>query len=389
MRNNFLFGTLLLMMMMIAQSVTGQSVDTIKLFNPSFEDFPRNSVPPRGWEDCGFPGESPVDVQPGHFEVNKVPVDGNTYLGMVVRDNETWESVSQPLQGTLQAGQCYSFSIFLARSELYVSQSRVKLQDANYTTPTRLKIYGGNDYCDRAVVLAETKEIVNYRWLKYEFKFEPKSNYTYITFEVFYKTPTLFPYNGNLLLDHASDIVRIPCSEDEPIVSSKPDTTPTDVAIIDKPDKTPTEPIKITPSTPEKPTQPKVDKVLEDIKRDEIKKGDIIRIRSIYFESGSTDFTKSSYRSLSQLYKFLTENPDIKIEIGGHTNNRPEKEYADWLSTGRAKKVQEYLLNRGISPSRLSFKGYGKDLPIATNKTPEGRRLNQRVEIKITDLNEE
>ncbi len=372
----------------LALNISAQSADTIRLFNPSFEDFPRNSVPPRGWMDCGFPGESPADVQPGSFDVNKVAADGNTYLGMVVRDNETWESVSQPMSATLQAGQCYSFSIFLARSELYISQSRANIdKSANYTTPVKFKIYGGNDYCDRAEVLAETKEIVNFRWLEYHFKFEPKSNCSFITFEVFYKTPTLFPYNGNLLIDNASPIIKIPCSEDQVIAATEPtDTTPeTQPKQAPFTQKTSSPPVK--KSTP-KTTEPKEEKVLEDIKREEIKKGDIIRVQSIYFESGSTDFTKKSYRSLSQLYKFLVENPDIKIEVGGHTNNRPEKEYANWLSEGRAKKVVEYLQNRGIEMDRLSFKGYGKELPIASNKTAEGRKLNQRVEIKIIDLDE-
>lgn len=372
----------------ISQSLAAQSNDTIRLFNPSFEDFRRNSVPPRGWIDCGFPGESPADVQPGSFEVNKVAADGNTYLGMVVRDNETWESVSQPMSGTLQAGQCYSFSIFLARSELYVSQSRTRDKSANYTTPVKFKIYGGNDYCDRSEVLGETKEIVNFRWLEYRFKFTPKSNCSFITLEVFYKTPTLFPYNGNLLIDNASPIIKIPCSEETQEPTTEPTVEPKDEIVTTQPTPTPKE-VEIPKTTPTpKPIETKEEKVLENIRREEIKKGDIIRVQSIYFESGSTDFTKSSYQSLSQLYNFLIQNPDIKIEVGGHTNNRPEKEYADWLSNGRAKKVVEYLINRGISKDRLSFKGYGKDLPISSNKTAEGRRLNQRVEIKIIDLDE-
>ncbi len=387
MRNYFLLG--LGFLLFSFSTLKGQSTDTIKLFNPSFEDFPNNSIPPRGWTDCGFPNESPPDVQPGSFKVDKVAIDGNTYLGMVVRDNETYESVSQPLSGVLQAGQCYSFSVFLARSELYVSQSRTSDRNANYTTPVKFKIYGGNDYCDRAEVLAETKEIVNYRWLKYQFKFHPKSNCTFITLEVFYRTPTLFPYNGNLLIDNASPIIRVPCDESKPLAKVEPEPSPEKNVISEVPQ--PKTKIKDPVATTKESTPPatKPSKVLDDISRSDIKKGDIIRVQSIYFESGSTDFTKSSFRSLSLLYKFLKENPDIKIEVGGHTNNRPEKDYADWLSEGRAKKVVDYLIRRGINRNRLTYKGYGKDLPIATNKTPEGRKLNQRVEIKIIDLDDD
>ena len=82
--------------------------EPIKLTNPSFEDLPHHSKPPRGWIDCGFDGETPVDVQPnGTFSVTKPAAEGNTYIGMVVRDNDTWEAVSQRLSRPLQAGQCY------------------------------------------------------------------------------------------------------------------------------------------------------------------------------------------------------------------------------------------------------------------------------------------
>ena len=71
--------------------------DTIRLDNFSFEDFPRHSHVPKGWYDCGFPDESPPDIHPqmggGEFKVNMAPVDGKTYIGMVVRENGTWEAI--------------------------------------------------------------------------------------------------------------------------------------------------------------------------------------------------------------------------------------------------------------------------------------------------------
>ena len=67
----------------------------IKLLNPSFEDIPRNSRAPMGWTNCGFPAETPPDVHPdpmNQFQVGMTPQNGSTYLGMVVRDNDTWEN---------------------------------------------------------------------------------------------------------------------------------------------------------------------------------------------------------------------------------------------------------------------------------------------------------
>jgi outer membrane protein OmpA-like peptidoglycan-associated protein len=76
-------------------------------------------------------------------------------------------------------------------------------------------------------------------------------------------------------------------------------------------------------------------------------------------------------------------HPRVHIEIGGHTNNIPPDEYCDRLSTARAKAVANFLYQKGIEQSRISYKGYGKRNPIASNRSAAGRRKNQRVEIKI------
>ena len=75
------------------------------------------------------------------------------------------------------------------------------------------------------------------------------------------------------------------------------------------------------------------------------------------------------------------------LEVGGHTNNRPTPEFAETLSTSRAKSVAEWLVGKGIPAERVQYKGYGKKFPIETNATAEGRKRNQRVEIKILSIN--
>jgi outer membrane protein OmpA-like peptidoglycan-associated protein len=88
-----------------------------------------------------------------------------------------------------------------------------------------------------------------------------------------------------------------------------------------------------------------------------------------------------------EVYDFLMENSDVVLEIGGHTNNRPTEEFAQTLSTSRAKSVADWLISKGIPSDRVQYKGYGKKYPIETNATLEGRRKNQRVEIKILSMN--
>jgi outer membrane protein OmpA-like peptidoglycan-associated protein len=89
---------------------------------------------------------------------------------------------------------------------------------------------------------------------------------------------------------------------------------------------------------------------------------------------------------MEEIYAFLKDHEKVIIEVGGHTNGLPEDEYCDRLSTARAKNVSQYLFSKGIPESQVSYKGYGKRQPIATNQTVEGRRRNQRVEIKIISL---
>lgn len=377
--------------------------EPIYLTNPSFEDMPRHSKPPRGWYDCGFPSESAPDVQPmGGFSVKKPPIDGHTYLGMVVRDNDTWELVSQRLSRPLKKGQCYEFSIFLSRSEIYLSQSRVQPKEVNYNTPAKLRIYGGFGYCDKAFLLAETKEIVHYRWLEYNFKLKPIDNYSYLVIEAFYRTPTLFPYNGNILIDHASALTPIPCDEEVPetteppvnppvVASAEPDkkeepsvNRPRDIPKTERPKE---------PAIAEKPAETTVQEtenpahasepVLSGVKRSELRKGQTIRIENLYFDADTSNIKETSHKVLDEIYSFLEKNGDVIIEIGGHTNNRPSHSYCDRLSTERAKAVADYLSAKGINRSRLQYKGYGKRQPLYSNKTSYGRKRNQRVEIKI------
>ena len=99
---------------LIAQAYSqSKTVDSIRLVNASFEDTPKQSSPPMGWTDCGFTGESAPDVHPSNFwQVSKPAFNGRTYMGLVVRHNDTWERVSQMLESPLVGGQCYNFSIW-------------------------------------------------------------------------------------------------------------------------------------------------------------------------------------------------------------------------------------------------------------------------------------
>jgi outer membrane protein OmpA-like peptidoglycan-associated protein len=128
------------------------------------------------------------------------------------------------------------------------------------------------------------------------------------------------------------------------------------------------------------------EKVLKTLDISTLTLGQTIRVDKLYFEADSATIKPESFAVLEEIYTFLKDNDKVIIEIGGHTNSLPEDEYCDRLSTSRARNIAQYLYSKGIPEKQIAYKGYGKRQPIATNQTVEGRRRNQRVEIKIVSL---
>ncbi len=201
-----------LSLLFFAQITLAQA--TIQLKNPSFEDTPRHSHVPSGWKNCGQEFESPPDTQPEPtFGVNTKAFDGKTYLGLVVRDNDTWEQVGQSLSDPLMQGKCYSFSLLMAKSATYNSASRRTGKAATYTTPVVVRIWGGNANCDKQEMLAISEPVDNVEWLEYPFLLSPiKGNYSHLLIEAYYKDRYGDAYNGNVLIDHASDLRVVDCT---------------------------------------------------------------------------------------------------------------------------------------------------------------------------------
>ena len=86
---------------------------------------------------------------------------------------------------------------------------------------------------------------------------------------------------------------------------------------------------------------------------------------------------------MDKLVQLMNENPGLKIEIGGHTDNVGKPADNLTLSNNRAKAVINYLVSKNIPAQRLTAKGYGETKPVADNKTDDGRALNRRTEMKV------
>lgn len=114
-----------------------------------------------------------------------------------------------------------------------------------------------------------------------------------------------------------------------------------------------------------------------------IKPGQNVVLNNVFYDVNSYELRNESLVELDKLYEFLNANQTVKIEIGGHTDNTGNANDNKKLSENRAKSVMDYLIKKGISADRLSFKGYGSSKPIAGNENEEGRQKNRRTEYRI------
>lgn len=112
-------------------------------------------------------------------------------------------------------------------------------------------------------------------------------------------------------------------------------------------------------------------------------KGSVSVLKNIFFDVDKFDLKEKSITELEKIVRFLQENPQIRVEISGHTDNTGNASYNQQLSEKRAKSVNNYLISKGISKERLSFLGYGSTRPITENDTESGRQQNRRIEFTI------
>ena len=108
-----------------------------------------------------------------------------------------------------------------------------------------------------------------------------------------------------------------------------------------------------------------------------------IVLKNVFFETNKADLRKESRVELNKLRLLLSENPTMKIEISGHTDNVGSDAENLLLSEKRAKSVRDFLVQNGIATERLTYKGYGKTQPIDSNETETGRAVNRRTAFLI------
>lgn len=167
----------------------------IRIDNSSFEGQAQDAAVPQGWFACA-PGSTP-DILPGPWGVYLEASDGDTYLGLITREDGSWESIGQRLAQPLKAKDCYSVSMDLAHSNTY----------ADYNKALKLRIWGGTSRCSKDQLLVETSFVMHQDWQNYDFMFVPKQQINYIILEAYFKDSN-FSHRGNILIDNVSPIKK-------------------------------------------------------------------------------------------------------------------------------------------------------------------------------------
>jgi outer membrane protein OmpA-like peptidoglycan-associated protein/tetratricopeptide (TPR) repeat protein len=109
-------------------------------------------------------------------------------------------------------------------------------------------------------------------------------------------------------------------------------------------------------------------------------------LKNVFFDTKKTELKPGSITELVNVVRLLNENPKMKVQINGYTDNVGKPADNLKLSTGRALTVVNYLLSKGVKNERLSFKGFGEANPVSDNKTEEGRALNRRTELSVVSV---
>ena len=170
------------------------SIAQIILQNSSFEDEPGDATMPMGWFACQE--ATTPDILPGYWGVYGEPSEGDTYVGIITRENGTFESIGQRLPSKLVKGECYQFSIDLAHSDNYTG----------YNKYIKLRIWVGDKKCQPDQMIFESKLIKSEDWENFKVEFNAESNSKYIFMEAYHEYDN-FKHKGNILLDNLSPII--------------------------------------------------------------------------------------------------------------------------------------------------------------------------------------
>lgn len=123
--------------------------------------------------------------------------------------------------------------------------------------------------------------------------------------------------------------------------------------------------------------------IVRNFELDRVEVGAKVILKNIYFETNKSALLPESYTTLNSVVKLMQNNPSLRLEISGHTDNVGSMKYNRKLSMERAKSCVDYLVQQGITQDRLEYKGFGFQFNLFPNDSDENKAKNRRVEFKI------
>jgi len=124
---------------------------------------------------------------------------------------------------------------------------------------------------------------------------------------------------------------------------------------------------------------------LAALEAEETERGLVLTLGDVLFDTAQANLKPGAETTLDRLVTFMTEYPDRRIVVEGHTDSRGSEQYNEQLSEDRADAVRDALVDAGIASTRIEARGLGESYPVASNDSAGGRQLNRRVEIVISD----
>ena len=161
--------------------------------NNSFEGEPQDAFIPVGWHKC-TPLTTP-DILPGVWGVYQEPAEGSTFVGLITRNDGSYESIGQRFPKPLKAGQCYRITLFVAHSETY----------AGFNEVIRFRIWGGNEKCRRSELIYESVDVDHSDWKQYIIEYTPDSDLKYFILEAAFPDANK-DSRGNVIFDYIDAI---------------------------------------------------------------------------------------------------------------------------------------------------------------------------------------
>lgn len=124
---------------------------------------------------------------------------------------------------------------------------------------------------------------------------------------------------------------------------------------------------------------------LAELEAEKTERGIVLTLQDVLFDVGRAELKPGAQRTIDDLARFMADYPDRRVRIEGFTDSTGSDEFNRQLSENRAFAVRDALTRAGVSQDRIEVQGYGEMYPVASNDTTEGRQLNRRVEILISD----